>query len=492
LSVCQWIGSSRKKYVLSVGLLGLVTQEHVSHAQTPPESTPPVASSSPPVAPPVAPVVAEGAPAPTDSKPSEPFAFGDFGWLNGANRQHKALLDSSIFTGSFLLDLNYPYSFDQPIDHTVVGSTALSRSNEVTLQFIGFGGDFHYEHARGRVMTQFGMRSTQIPRNDNSTNRGQFDLPTALRYISEAYGGYHSDAWHGINLDVGIFMSYVGLFSYAAFENWAYQPSYTSDNTPWFFNGARLQMYPSDVFKAELWIINGWQSYGMFNELPGVGFQVLYRPIEAFEILSNGYVGFDTQDNPGRKRVHSDNSMELRYFNDPTSFFHRAAFSVTLDVGFETGDGVVPFGGSGHEGSCTTATPCDQNFLSGMVYHRMWFLDDHFGWTFGGGVMHNPGRYLVLAPTGQATPGTPTTGFDMNTGTKFDAWDASTTLDWMPDEIQTWRLEFVRRVASVPYFAGHGGVTSPDGYTTTTVPTGWRPDLVKSESKIIGAYLVRF
>jgi hypothetical protein len=439
--------------------------------------------------------------APAEDKPTEPFAFGDFGWLNGANRQHKALLDSPVFTGSFLLDLNYSRSNNRPIDDTVVGSTALSRNNELTIQFVGFGGDFHYEHARGRFMTQFGMRSTQIPRNDNSTNRGQFDLPTALRYISEAYGGYHWDELHGINLDVGIFMSYVGLFSYAAFENWAYQPSYTSDNTPWFFNGFRLQSYFTDTFKGELWLINGWQSYGVFNELPGIGFQILYRPVESFEILSNGYVGWDTQDDPGRMRVHSDNSMELRYYNEPNSFFHRAAFSITLDIGFENGDGVTGFGGSGQEyakgssvggSGCTTATPCTQNFLSGMIYHRMWFYNDRIGWTFGGGVMHNPGRYLVLAPTGAATPGTPITGFDTSAGTTFDAWDASTTLDWMPDEIQTWRLEYVYRAASVPYFAGHGGVTSPDGYTTTPVPLGWRPDLVKNEAKVIGALLIRF
>jgi hypothetical protein len=80
----------------------------------------------------------------------------------------------------------------------------------------------------------------------------------------------------------------------------------------------------------------------------------------------------------------------------------------------------------------------------------------------------------------------------MNLGTKFDAWDASATLDWMPDELQTWRLEFVHRAANVPYFAGHGGVTSPDGYLNTPVPSGWRPDLVKSEDKLLGALLLRF
>jgi len=422
-----------------------------------------------------APRAAEPAP---DPKPAEPFAFGDFTWLNGTSRQHKALLDSPYFTGSFLLDVNYTYSFHHPIDHTVVGSTALSRDNEFTLSFLGFGGDFHYEHARGRVMTQLGMRSTVVPRNDLSTTRGQFDLADALRYVSEAYGGYHSDAMHGINVDVGIFMSYVGLFSYANFDNWAYQPSFTSDNTPWFFNGLRAQAFPSERLKVELWLINGWQTYGKFNELPGAGFQVLYRPDESVSVLSNGYFGFDTANKAGRVRVHSDNSASFRYYNAPESIVDRAAVSLTGDVGFENGDGVTAFGGSGGP---------EQNFVSAMGYHRTWFAKNHFGWTFGGGFIHNPGRYLVLIPTGVAGQ-----QFDSSPGTKFDGWDASTTFDWMPDEFQTWRLELVHRVASVPYFAGHGGVTSPDGYTTTPIPSGFQPDQRKQETRLVAALLVRF
>ncbi|HSY25648.1 MAG TPA: hypothetical protein VK841_26195, partial [Polyangiaceae bacterium] len=115
-------------------------------------SAPPVASAPPPTAP------AEAAP----EKAADPFAFGDFTWLNGSNRQHKALLDSDIFTGSFLLDVNYTASTNNPIDNTVVGSTALSRNNEFTLAFMGFGGDFHYKNARARLMTQFGVRSTLV------------------------------------------------------------------------------------------------------------------------------------------------------------------------------------------------------------------------------------------------------------------------------------------------------------------------------------------
>ena len=120
-------------------------------------------------------------------------------------------------------------------------------------------------------MTQFGMYSQTTPRNDASPARGQWNLDGAYRYVSEAYGGYHWDKLNGINVDAGIFMSYVGLFSYYQFDNWAYQPSYVSSNTPWFFNGVRIQIFPSDKLKIEPWIINGWQSYGKFNQRAGSG-----------------------------------------------------------------------------------------------------------------------------------------------------------------------------------------------------------------------------
>ena len=330
-------------------------------------------------------------PAPTplpDAKPSAPFAFGDFSWLNGENRQSKSLLDSPIFTGSFLLDVNYTASANNPIDNTVVGSTALSRNNEITLAFMGFGGDFHYEHARARMMTQFGVRSELVPRNDFSTFHGQFDLQNALRYVSEANGGYHWDALHGINLDAGIFMSYVGLFSFDNFENWMYLPSFTSDNTPWFFNGLRMQIFPTDTLKIEPWFINGWQTYGKFNEMPGFGAQFLFRPVEWFSILSNDYWGFDAQDLPGLNRWHSDNSAQLSYYHHPRGFVTRLAGSFTFDIGGEFGDG-VSFGGHGSEGHCTTSTPCAARFVSGMTYQRAWF-GDKFAFTVGGGFMSQP------------------------------------------------------------------------------------------------------
>jgi len=427
--------------------------------------------------------------------PAEPFAFGDFTWLLGNDRQHTSLLDSKYFTGEFLLDVNYTASNQHPIDHTVIGSTTLARDNEAEVNLVAAGGDFHYDNVRGRLLLQLGTRATDVPRNDGSVFRGQYDLADAYRYFSEAWGGYHFNVWNGINVDAGLFMSYVGLFSYYNAENWTYQPSFTSDNTPWFFNGMRIQTFPSDRVKVELWVINGWQSYAKFNNAPGLGFQVLWRPNDALQILSNNYEGYDTQDEPDRLRLHTDNSVEVKYYDHPGSFLHRAAFTLTQDIGEETGNGVNGFHSDPVLGPA-------QFFVSGMAYNRLWMANDHFAMTFGGGYIHNPGRYLVLAPTGQASPYPnsydPTAPISPNAfpidvaGTQFTGWDCSVSWDWMPNELETWQLQLVHREASVPYFAGPGGVTSPDGYTTTPLTEGWTPNLVKDESRIIVAFMVRF
>jgi hypothetical protein len=432
-----------------------------------------------------------------ESKPTAsqvPFDGMDQTWQNGSDRRDSALLQTPYFTGGVMIDVNYSYSFANPIDHTVVGSTALARDAEIQLSSLNFGGDFNYKNARGRIMTQFGTRSTVVPRNDYSPYRGQYDLANVYRYLSECYAGYHINAMHGINVDAGMFMSYVGLNSYYQVENWEYQASFTSDNTPWFFNGIRTQIFLSNHLKIEPWIINGWQSYGMFNSMPGFGGNITWIPNENSKLLTNDYYGADAAMLPGRHRFHSDNSFLYRYFHKRKSHgLSQMALSLTGDIGFEKGDGVNGFHSDPVKGPA-------QFFESVMFYNRMWFYKNKFAWTFGGGWMTNPGRYLVLYPTGDASPlpnpnnPTQTMGthpFTANPGDPFTVWDCSTNFDWMPNQSILFRLEFVHRESDVPYFAGHGGVTSPSGYTTTTLTPEWIPDLVRSENRVIVAILFR-
>lgn len=425
-----------------------------------------------------------------------PFEGIDQTWQNGSDRRDSSVFkDMKYFMPTILIDLNYNYSFNNPIDNTVVGSTALARHNELQLAALHFGGDFSVGNVRGRVMTQFGMRSTVIPRNDFSPYRGQYELANVYRYLSEAYAGYHFNKWHGINVDFGLFMSYIGLNSFYQAENWEYQASFTSDNTPWFFNGIRIQIFPSKNWKIEPWIINGWQSYGKFNSMPGVGGSVTYMSSNSnLKLITNDYFGTDAAGIPGRTRFHSDNSVIMRYYKNPgTKGITQMAFSLTGDIGWESGGGVNGFNDD------DPSNPA-QYFTSAMFYNRMWFAKNKMAWTVGGGVMKNPGRYLVLYPTGQASPlpnpynPTQTAGafpFSANPGDQFEGWDVSTNFDFMPSQFITFRAEWVHRESSVPYFAGKGGVTSQTGYTTSVLDPAWRPDLVKEETKVIFAVLFR-
>ena len=481
----------------------LVLSSGIAHAQPNPAAEP-----QPAVAPTAAPVAASpsGAAAPvvTPTPPAatvaatpdlakcdeelDPFTFGDFTWQSGNARTKDSLLASKYFTGEFRLDDAFHYSFNHPIDDTIVGSTEAWRSGENQIAQLGFGGDFHMDNVQGRFMTQFGELSTTTPRNDASTARGQWDLADAYRYISEAYGGYHiGDPHRGVNIQAGLFMSYIGLWSYYNFDNWTYQPSYVSSNTPWFFNGMRVQWFPTDKLKIEPWLINGWQSYAKFNSLPGIGGQVRYAPNDSLILIANQYfLGADALNIPDRHRIHTDDSIQIKWYENQSNFISKFATTLTVDVGCEYGGGVSCAKGS-------TAAPA-QFFIGFMAYARAWFAHDKYAMTVGGGAIDNPGRYLVLLPAiNGATAASGTSYFTENPGDPYKAWDTQVTLDYMPSQYITFRAEFGYRYANVPYFAGAGGVTPPggnQGAPGSTVPN-WSPDLVHSEPRFTLAMEVK-
>jgi hypothetical protein len=470
---------------------------------------------------------AKSQPAPAPAGPpavdlQTPFAYGDFTWLNGTPRNKDVVIDTPFFTPEVRFDTHYMEDFNQPIDHTIVGATESFRSGEVQIEQISVGGDFHWQNVRGRVLYMDGLFSTTTPRNDassatgqapgNTGGVGQWDLQGAYKYVSEAYGGYHFNVQHGLNIDAGIFVSYIGLFSYYNFDNWTYQPSYVSSNTPWFFNGVRLQWFPTNKLKIEPWFINGWQSYAKFNGHPGLGGQLLWQPREWFKLVANQYgYGQDNLGLPHTERIHTDDSIEVRYYNRPESLgLSKMAFSLTGDAGCQYGGGLSCTGGRN--------SSAKESFVGWMLYDRMWFHKDLFGLTLGGGEMSNYGRYLtLLPPIDGATAATGTPYFTELPGQRAHMWDSTVTLQYMPKQYITWWAEVGYRHSDIPYFAGRGGVTPPGGnnglaqYYTCTNGTSsgtgnlasaqaacggagdvWFPDLRRSETKASVGVMVKF
>lgn len=416
-----------------------------------------------------------------------PFAVGDLGWLNGSPRETTPVFDTKFFTPEVRFDVNYLQDLNNPVDHTIVGSTEEFRSGEFQIEQVSLGGNFHWNNVQARFLSMFGMFAVTTPRNDASAGVGEWDLQGAYKYLSEANAGYHWDVQHGLNVDAGIFVSYIGLFSYYNYDNWTYQPSFVSSNTPWFFNGLRVQWYPTQTLKIEPWLINGWQSYAKYNHLPGVGGQILWIPNDRFKLVLNSYsVGEDNLasgsgypanggnpnaaiglPNPGGtyvnyahvQRVHEDDSIEWKYYDAAQSGWHmpagisRMATSFTWDLGCEYGGGV----------HCAR-DPNKANFFGMMLYDRTWFDHNLYAVTLGGGFMNNPGRYLALVPPiNGATAQTGTPYFSENPGQKLYQWDTQLNFQYMPKDWITWWTEVTFRHSDVPYWSGPGGVTPPDG-----------------------------
>ena len=415
-----------------------------------------------------------------------PFAVGDIGWMNGTPREKAPIFDTKFFTPEIRFDVNYLQDFNHPVDHTIVGSTEEFRSGEFQIEQVSFGGDFHWNNVRARFLSMFGLFAVTTPRNDASAGVGQWDLQGAYKYFSEANAGYHWDVNHGLNVDAGVFVSYIGLFSYYNYDNWTYQPSFVSSNTPWFFNGLRVQWFPTQTLKIEPWLINGWQSYAKFNSHPGFGGQILWIPNDSFKLVLNSYsigqdnlaTGSGIPNNGGNRnaaigapnpnapyinyanvtRVHEDDSIVWKYFDARGSGgagVSKMATSVTWDIGCEYGGGV----------HCSHG-PNKANFFGVMAYDRTWFDDDSYAVTIGGGFMNNPGRYLaLLPPINGATAQTGTPYFSENPGQRVYQWDVQLNFQYMPKDWITWWTEATFRHSDVPYWSGPGGVTPPLGNT---------------------------
>jgi hypothetical protein len=450
-----------------------------------------------------------------------PFAFADFTWLNGNSRDKDEVLDTKFFTPEVRFDSHYMEDFNQPIDHTIVGATESFRSGEIQIEQASVGGDFHWDNVRGRILFMQGLFATTTPRNDassatgnepgNTGGVGQWDLQSAYKYVSEAYGGYHFNVQHGLNIDAGIFVSYIGLFSYYNYDNWTYQPSYVSSNTPWFFNGVRLQWFPTNKLKIEPWFINGWQSYAKYNGHPGLGGQLLWLPTEWFKLVANQYgFGEDNLGLPQTERIHTDDSILIRFYNNPESMgLSKIAMSLTADAGCQFGGGITCLGAPSKN---------KDTFIGWMAYNRYWFHKDLWGLTLGGGEMSNWGRYLtLLPPIDGAWASVGSVYFPEDPGQRAHMWDSTVTLQYMPKEYLTWWIETGYRHSDIPYFAGKHGVTPPGGdnglpqyYTCMTGATSgtsnlaaaqvacggpsnvWYPDLRRSETKLSAGVMVRF
>lgn len=84
----------------------------------------------------------------------------------------------------------------------------------------------------------------------------------------------------------------------------------------------------------------------------------------------------------GRPRIHTDDGIQIKYYDRPDKFLDKMAFSLTGDLGCEYGGRGTSVTAQGvtvsNDVNChhDTATSHKQTFAEWMLYNRWWFDKD--------------------------------------------------------------------------------------------------------------------
>ena len=424
----------------------------------------------------VAAAEAQNAEPATTAKPYDlehpPFGEGDYSWMNGSNRQPPSLLTSGPLTFQFYVDAFYDYQFSNPKDHTIFPTTVAARHNEFGINLATIGIEVTgLDGPIGRIYLQEGINTETDSGQDVSTTRGYFLQQRSLLAIQQVGAGWHFHQLDGINFEVGLFPSYVGLESYLPQENWNYLRPFLSDFTPYYFTGSRTQIFFTPLTKLELWLVNGWQTYGKINEAFGVGYLFNWRPNARLSLTHSLYDGSEQPADPRSNRFYADNYMQWRYYLDNSSIIKSAAMSLVLDWGYEKR------GGGGPSGP-----------MYGTSISNRFELTKKWATSFRYDYYYDKTRALVVqAP--RASDGAEAAPVKFPDG-PFQGSGYTATLDFLPSPWLIYRLEYMHREANFPLFSGHGGITSSNGLKTTD-QTGFVPDLRKSDDRIAANVTLR-
>ena len=387
------------------------------------------------------------------------FGEFDFSWMNGSNPQPASLLANGPLTWSLYIDTYFGWQFHRPIDHTIFPTTTGPRHDEISLNLAHLGVDITgLDGPIGRLYLQYGSMIETIAGQDTTTTRGFYLTNRLLQNVQQAAVGWHFHELHGINVEAGIFPTYVGLESYLQEENWAYGHALMSDFTPYYFFGVRGQLFLTRRTKLELWIVNGWQTFGQWHEGRAGGALWNWRPREWLSIVSSLYAGREAQGDRESLRVYSDHNVQVRYFKQPNGVPRSGAVSLVADLGDEH-RGNAP---SGAMGGISLAHHVEWTERWKMAV-RIDFYDDR-----------------TQAISAKLPIGSP---YMLPEHGPLVAGGGSITVDYWPSPWMVTRLEYAHREANQPYFSGRGGITGPGGVPPSD-PSTFTPDLVRSDDRV--------
>jgi len=214
------------------------------------------------------------------------------------------------------LDVFYGYDFNQPE--------------------AGQRQDFFFNHNRHNEFNlNLGLLQIQV---DQEKYRAKLGLQSGtyaaeedvFQNIYQANIGVALDKKNRWWLDAGIFESNLGFESALSIENWNLSRALSSESSPYYLAGAKINFQADEHWSITALVSNGWQRIKRVegNSLLSFGSQVEYQEKNRFKLNWSTFVGTD----------EPDENRKMRYFNNFYASMHPTAkfnLLLGLDVGFQ-------------------------------------------------------------------------------------------------------------------------------------------------------------
>jgi hypothetical protein len=216
---------------------------------------------------------------------------------------------------------------------------------------------------------------------------------------------------------------------------------------------------------VELWVVNGWQTFGEWHEVKSGGYLWNWRPREWLSLVNSAYAGQEVENDPQSFRLSSDNNLQARYYKgEPGHFLRSLAFSLVGDIGYE------------HRGQ---GAPAGSGPMGGVSLAHRFDWTERWKSTIRADFLYD--KTQAISP--RLPLGSP---YALPLG-PFLGGGLTTTLDFWPSPWLVTRLEYAHRIANQSIFSGPGGITGPNGElpTSAAAAASFSPSLRRSDDRIV-------
>jgi hypothetical protein len=180
----------------------------------------------------------------------------------------------------------YQYNFNRPSNGITNYRGFDNRHNAFTLANAVVGANWQAAggDVTGRLTLQFGHTPSTYylsePQSPGTSGANSSD-GQLWKYLQEAYVGWKAPIGDGLQIDMGLFLSPIGIETMAVKDSWNWSRSNLFYGLPFYHTGIRAAYPVADHVTAHVMVTNGWNSVVDNNEEKSVSGFVTYDTLSS-------------------------------------------------------------------------------------------------------------------------------------------------------------------------------------------------------------------